>query len=388
MISWVRKFGCCLLMLSLLACQEAQKPSPKGEHDRRYRVTQKASLKSLHFTGNIQALKEHSLVAPLDAVIEHMPVHYGGEVSKGRMAFRLHSADLQKQYNEVLTEYLKAKDSFSISKNKFQGTETLWTSGLIPKNSYINERSSLDNARIAMLQSQRKFRDLMDKMGIEDGTLTALSLKNFDGVQKALAQKHDTIYLNAPETGILLYPPKSTEDKSQRLAVGSAVKAGQVVALVGDLSGVRVDIDVPEIDVDKIHRGMTAKVRGVALGNAVLEGELVAINAQAASAGSSSLPVFSATVEVTELSEEQRQRVRVGMSASVELILDAYKQLMIPIQAVRLQKGKSVVQVVESNGSLSKREVRTGAANGDEVAVLDGLKEGEEIVIYGRTSAS
>lgn len=388
MIAWLRRLGCCLLLLSLLACKEAQKPSATGEHDRRYRVTPKASLTSLHFTGNIQALKEYSLVTPLDAVIEHMPVHYGGELSRGQMAFRLHSADLQKQYNEVLTEYLKAKDSFSISKNKFQGTETLWRSGLIPKNTYINERSSLDNARIAMLQSQRKFGDLMDKMGIKDSTLSALSLKNFDKVQKALAQKHDIIALNAPASGILLYPPKSNEDKSQRLAVGSAVKAGQVVALIGDLSGVRVDIDVPEIDVDKIHRGMGAKVRGVALGNAVLEGTLVAINAQAASAGSSSLPVFSATVEVTALSDEQRQRVRVGMSANVELILDTYQQLMLPIQAVRLQKGKSVVQVVDSSGRLSERAVRTGAANGDEVAILDGLKEGEEVVIHGRTPDS
>lgn len=368
------------LLCLLSGCDDtAKKTTAKTET---IRVQRQALHKTLHFPGTVQPLQENSIISPFDAVIEAMPADYGEALEKHALAFTLTSSELQKQYNDSLTEYLKSKDSYTIATSKFQGAQELWDAGLISKNSYTSEQSTLNNARISLLQNQKKFSDLLEKMGHNPDEWGALNLTEFDKVRQALSGNNNQIQIYSPHVGILLYPPKSGEDKNARLRVGSVVKAGQVLGLIGDLNGIRVEIEVPEIDIDKIFRGMKAKISGAALGQEAIDGELIAVNGQAAPTSGNNLPVFSAVVVAKHLTTEQKKRVRVGMSANVELALDSYRQLVIPINAVQFDNGKSVVQVLSKKGEPQSRIIQTGAAMQDKVAILSGLKEGEEIVIY------
>lgn len=368
-------------LLCLLTACERTHTVPK-QKVQTLRVEKQALHKTLHFPGTIQAIQENSIISPFEAVIEAMPVNYGEALEKHALAFTLNSSELQKQYNDTLTDYLKSKDSFSIAQSKFQGAQELWEAGLVSKNTFNSEQSSLNNARISMLQNQKKFSDLQVKMGNTSNDWASLSLAEFEKVRSALSGKNNQIKIYSPHSGILLYPPKTGEDKSSQLRVGSVVKAGQVLGLIGDLDGIRIEIDIPEIDIDKVHRGMKAKIRGAAFGDSPLAGELVAINGQALAASGNSLPVFNAIVVAKHLNSKQKQRIRIGMSATVELALDDYKQLIIPITAIQFDKGKSIVQVISAKGASQPRTIRTGAAMQDKVVVVSGLSEGEEIAIH------
>ncbi|NSL17269.1 efflux RND transporter periplasmic adaptor subunit [Tatlockia micdadei] len=338
--------------------------------------------KSLYFTGTIQPLHESALTSPMDAVVETLHYHYGQHVKKGDVVVTLNSNELQKQYNDTLTEYLKAKDNFTVAQSKFNGTQELWNAGLISKNNFLSEKSSLATAKVSLIQATRRLTEMLEKM--DDGNaqnLSELNIAEFEKVRQALAGQHNLIHLKAPADGVLLYPPKSGEENSGKLSVGSTVKAGQVLALIGDLTGVSVEIDIPEIDIDKIRPGMRAKVTGVALGNHVLKGELVAVNAQATTTPGGALPSFSAVVEVKALNELQRPWIKVGMSAEIEIAVDSNEQLLVPITAVRQEKGRSIVKIITKNGSPETRVVTTGAALADKVVVASGLKSGD-VVAY------
>ncbi len=76
-----------------------------------------------------------------------------------------------------------------------------------------------------------------------------------------------------------------------------------------------MEIDVPEIDIDKIRPGMQATISGVAFGRHQLKGKLVAVNAQASNTSTGGLPSFTAVVEVNSLTPEQQSWIKVGMSA-------------------------------------------------------------------------
>ncbi|WP_232220322.1 efflux RND transporter periplasmic adaptor subunit [Legionella tunisiensis] len=89
--------------------------------------------KTLYFSGTIQPLQESTLTSPMDAIVETMHYHYGQLVKKGDIVVTLNSTDLQRQYNDTLTEYLKAKDNFTVAKAKFIGTQELWDAGLLSK---------------------------------------------------------------------------------------------------------------------------------------------------------------------------------------------------------------------------------------------------------------
>ena len=187
------------------------------------------------------------------------------------------------------------------------------------------------------------------------------------------------IHIKTPSDGVLLYPPKASEDKSNRITVGSPTKAGQLLALVGDLSGIRVEIDVPEIDIDKIKPGMAATVRGVAFAKQALKGQLVTVNAQASTSNGGTLPSFSAIVEVSGLDAKQQSFVKVGMSASIELAIDSTDKLLIPIATITQKNGKSIVYVRNAKGSFSPQIVVTGAALADKVVIDSGLNVGDVI---------
>ncbi len=379
-----------LLLISVLVCiiaacgSEPKQTSQSQQH--RFEVKKIPVQKTLHFSGSIQPLHEHSLNTPVDAVVESVNYQYGQWVKKGEVILTLNSSQLEKLYNETLTEYLKAKDNFTIARTKFNGTQDLWAAGLLSKNNYLSEKSSMDNARVSLMQSTRKLSEMLEKMDEETvpdiADLSELSLSEFDKVRTALTTRHNLIHIKASSDGILLYPPKSSEDKSGHLTVGNTVKADQVIGLIGDLSGVRVEIDVPEIDIDKIYTGMDASVRGIAFGKEELHGKLVSVNAQASNSNSASLPSFSALVEIQTLSERQKKYIKIGMSAAIELSINSKDQLMVPIKALTQEEGQTAVKVKDKNGKVRTQIVTTGAAQADKVTVTSGLHEGD-VVLYG-----
>ncbi len=356
--------------------------NPRDTQFIRYSVSPQPLHQSLFFTGIIQPLHEIALTCPIDAVVESMPYHYGQAVKQGDIVITLNSSELEKQYNDTLTEYLKAKDSFGVAQARFNGTQELWRAGLISKNNYLSEKSSLNTVRISLMQSTQKLSDMLKKMddtGKQD--LSMLTIAEFNKVQKALNGHHNLIHLKTPAEGILLYPPKAAEDKSNRVAVGSTVKSGQVIALIGDVTGVHVEIDIPETDINKIHQGMTAHVTGAALGKHRLKGRVVSVNTQAIPGNTGTSPFFTAIVEVRDLNPEQRAAIKIGMSAAIELMIDQEKQLIIPIKAIKQDNGKRLVTVQNKDGSQEIREVFTGIATADQVVIDRGLKKGE-IVVY------
>jgi multidrug efflux pump subunit AcrA (membrane-fusion protein) len=345
-------------------------------------VKKTAVHKILYFNGVLQPLHESTITSPADAVVESVGFHYGQHIKQGDIVFTLNSSALQQQYNDTLTEYLKAKDNYAISKARFTGTEDLWDSGLISKNNYLSEKSSLNTIRITLVQSTQKLTDMLDKMGDVSDDITAnLSLAEFDKVRMALTSQHNLIRLKANHHGVLLYPPKAAGDNSNKISVGSTVKSGEVLSLIGDMSGVSVEIDVPEVDIAEIKVGMPAIVRGIALGSRPLVGKVVAVNAQASTNNTGTLPSFTANVEVNHLDAMVRPLIKVGMSATVELAVDSQDKLLVPISAIRQNHGKNVVKIQTSPNKFRLQPVITGPVQEDQVIIESGLNPGDVVML-------
>lgn len=334
---------------------------------------------SLYFTGIIQPLNETALTSPVEAIIEKIHHNYGESLHLGDVVLTLNSRALEKQYNETFTEYLKSKDTFEIAQAKFNGTQELWDAGLISKNNYLSEQSSLNTMRITFLQAKQKLTEIREKIN-DKQDVSNLDINQFNQIQKELDSHHNLVDLKAHVSGVLLYPPKNSMDKISRITLGAHVKANQIIALIGDTSGIHIDIEIPETDIQKIHLDMPAHITSTVLGQRVLMGKVVSINTQATPGQSGNASFFNASVEVKNLSDEARSTLKIGMSATIELIYESEKQLMIPIKAVRHIEGKKQIIVQHQDGTYEKREVITGAATADQVVIEHGLQAGERVV--------
>ncbi|EIK71493.1 efflux transporter, RND family, MFP subunit [Pseudomonas synxantha BG33R] len=83
-------------------------------------------------------------------------------------------------------------------------------------------------------------------------------------------------------------------------------------------------------------------------------------------------------------------RLRIAMTAQVRIVLDtAEAALMVPVAALgaRNADGSYPVRVLDAKGKAVERNVRTGINNNVKVQILDGLAEGDKVVIGDATPA-
>jgi len=89
------------------------------------------------------------------------------------------------------------------------------------------------------------------------------------------------------------------------------------------------------------------------------------------------------TCTVHILVDNPEEEVKPGMHAEVEIAADIYKdRLLVPQEAVLVRGGRKLVFVVEE-GLAKWRYVEVGLENEDYAEVLDGVKEGEAVIVEG-----
>ena len=122
-------------------------------------------------------------------------------------------------------------------------------------------------------------------------------------------------------------------------------------------------------------------------------GDEVAIEAKA-SAGSSFTGTITAITPVADQTTRQfpvefsvansSKALKAGMMGTVHLTIgEARHQLVIPVGAVLYEGEQAYVYLVEA-GYAARRDLQTGLNSGEQVAVLAGLSEGEQVISRGQ----
>ena len=79
-------------------------------------------------------------------------------------------------------------------------------------------------------------------------------------------------------------------------------------------------------------------------------------------------------------------RIKAGMFAKVKLITDTHSNIVIVSESALVNRyGDTYVFVVSPDSSVEKRVVKAGIRVDDKREILDGLKDGEEVVVRGQT---
>lgn len=88
------------------------------------------------------------------------------------------------------------------------------------------------------------------------------------------------------------------------------------------------------------------------------------------------------TYIVDVLPDQTPDFMRSGMTANVTFFIESQKDiLLIPNEAIKVQEGRTVVNLLDPNGKSQAKEVKVGISDGKNTAVLEGLKEGDTIFI-------
>jgi membrane fusion protein (multidrug efflux system) len=79
------------------------------------------------------------------------------------------------------------------------------------------------------------------------------------------------------------------------------------------------------------------------------------------------------------------QLLKPGMLLTVELVKDLTQALIIPEEAVILDRDKKFVLLVKADNKVEKREIATGRRSPGKVEIISGLNAGQQVIISGIT---
>jgi multidrug efflux pump subunit AcrA (membrane-fusion protein) len=200
---------------------------------------------------------------------------------------------------------------------------------------------------------------------VERGEVIALVDPSRPGVSYELSPVY------APVRGVVVSSPP---------AVGSTVTTSTVIVNLSGNSAVQVEARIPEREVGQLAPGLRAQ-----LSLEAFPGETFSAVVQRVS------PVVDPDSRTKQIilkfdgPANRISRINPGMFARIRLNTRTYNRvLVIPAEAVIEFRGTNCVYVVQEGDQVSLREITTGVTVDDQVQILSGLEEGEDVVIQGQ----
>jgi HlyD family secretion protein len=355
-----------------------------------------------------------NVVAPFDGPVKEKRFDYGQQVERGATLLVMDTSDIEIRVRDARADLIKAQSAeatlrnwsqsgevitargnvqasdqaFQELKRRAASTKALLDQGIVAQQEYDG---MLDQLRTTELQNRSAHRDLqnvLDRGNDEAIRVGELQLENVKAKDKDLEDQLAHAIVTAPVAGVILRPPEDSgsgsSSSSRTVEVGAHVNKGQAVVAIGNLEQLGVSGSVDEVDVNKVAVGQTVEIRNDAFSGPTISGHLTAVSTQADSGtGGRALPTFTVKAVIDQIMPEQRQRIRVGMTANLSILLYSNPTAMVvPVEAVSQNPdGGASVRVKDSSGAIAAVPVVLGITTLDGVEIRSGLNAGDQIVI-------
>lgn len=379
--------GVALLAVGVIAAVVvARGRESKGLEVQTAKVSRQEIVQKVSATGRIQPETQVKISADVSAKIKRLGVVEGQWVEKGAFLVEL---DRER--------YLAAVESAEANVRSVNANAS------VARENRERARKEFERSKELIgreLESQADFDAKQTAWQVEEARYKS-ALAQVEQAGALLKQSRDdlsktTIY--APMSGTV----SELNKEAGEIALGSQFQA-DVILVIADLSVMEAQVNVDENDIVSIHPGQAAEVQADALLAQPLVGKVseISSSANSAAAGTSEQKTeFEIRIAITG----PPKTLRPGMTASADIVTHTNPTALgVPLQCVALRtvdqlmrKGEKrkdaearfkpdrdgfveVVFVIEK-GKAVARQVKTGIQSDEQIEILEGLREGEEVV--------
>lgn len=369
-----------LLVLCVSACHRSEHgdKGATGKSSNTYKVTQKSYPTNLYFTSTMEPIVSMVVPTSYGGVITQKHFKYGDHVTKDQLLFVIQSSALASKYRQEITSYLQDKNQYETALVSFRNGKELYKAQVIDRQTFEEKRTNLQNAMLTYINQEQSLRHFMKPLPKSaQFDYSQLFLKNTAFVKHILEKPLSHITIRSPMEGVALLP-KGDNKAGAALTIGDSVKQDQNLTRIGDMHGLVLRFTVSEDKVNRIKVGQAVTVSSPALPGMQFNGRVEAISSQATPGGSTAS--FPAVAVIHHLTPENVRKMRVGISAQLQMQLPNPPAIYVPIRAVHVRNGMEQVQLVEG-GKKRWVSVGTGKTTYNQVEVTNGLKVGQIIAL-------
>lgn len=309
-------------------------------------------------SGNVGVDQIANIDPTISGTVTDLAVKVGDSVKKGQFLFNIEndqlgvdvsraSASLQQAQNAVDSAELgvrQAKADYDAAKKKDDSYTSKQRAVLKDKIDIAEQGVTAAQksyvATAADFQSQKTDANKRRVVAPIDGTVNAINIKNGDDLGKTSS--------------------------------GSSLTDTPII--IGDLSTLKVDVQVNEVDISNVKIGQRVELVLDAIADLEATGRVEKIDSLGTV--SSGVVTYNVTIAFDSLDE----RIKPEMSVSASIITNIKQGVVtVPNSAIKTQNGKSSVQVLVGQVSESLK-VEIGVANSTVTEIISGIREGENIV--------
>ncbi len=282
---------------------------------------------------------------------------------------------------------LLAYSSYLKSQSDVLRLEGVTDSGAISAKQLVAAQSSR-NADLATFQSRieqvefelRTALLLASQAATEAGTRVSVATTN---LRILGCDEEDIVSIDPERQGQAIsdYPIRAPFDGtviSKDAALKEQVRPSSQILSIADLNNVWITADVYEQNVPLLNSlaGKTLTIRNEAWPDRTFEAKIFYTG--------DIMDDATRTISMRAIAENPEQLLKPGMFVQIELpgLIDE-SALIVPKSAVLEHEGRQFVFVQTGEDAFARRDVQVGEAGKEEIIVLDGLKEGEEVVSSG-----
>ncbi len=363
----------------LLACSHQEK-----SHEQTIITVKETQLKNhIYYSGIIQPLKTFVVMSPEEGIVESMNFHYGDLVNHQQLLFTIHSEKFLSEYKTALMQYIKSKTEFNNNRGQLTEAKFLYQNKLISDDDFKSKQTNFYTAQLSMVESENTLTTLIKQLDVKGFNFYSLTIEDIDKINQILHAEDGSqkIRILAPSKGVVLVPMKNeaSENVQKKILIGNEVKKGDMLAMIGDISGFVIHINVNEFNVNQLKVGQDVIVTGSAFPKYILQGKIANIDHQAQSSGGG-LPVFPVEILVPDLIPDARANIHIGMSAKVDISIETPPVITLPLTAIFSKNNMSYVKIKKGE-KIMEMPVKTGLTTASSVVIESSLKVGDRVVI-------
>jgi HlyD family secretion protein len=329
--------------------------------------------------------------------------------------YKLSLQELELRIQEARSEIAQSQANVQLQNRQRDGMQQLFDLGyrglgdldqsryrlLQAQDSLKRAQNSLDNAvsarrKLMQYENEMMLKTLQGSLATAERTLQQVQIDNASLLSQALATKNaaeaalqkeqekldryrlmiSKCKIQAPHEGMVVY---GTNDGEPEVGEGFYVYERQRLLTLPNLSQMQVKTSVHESVLLDIQPGLPATISVDAFSDHKFHGSVKSVLSipRQSSWLTSDIKIYETIVTI----DEEVDQLKPGMTAVVEIALEPLRDVvMAPVQAVVVMGGESWCYVQARDG-VERRTVRLGRTNNELVHVVEGLNEGDNLVL-------
>jgi len=295
--------------------------------------------------GTLKPFEEVIVSSEVDGIAKNIRVDEGTPVSKGMLLAEINETDyrLEARRAEAVLKQMEA----SLANTKFE----------------YERKAALHKEELV---TRQQFDDISARLTLADGEL--------DRAKASLALAREKL------SKTRIYFPLRGAVKEKKVTTGDYVRNGTALIVIIQSDPIKLNFTVPEKEVEKLKIGQDVQFRVDSFPDREFKGRVRNIYP--------SLEERTRTLQVEALVPNHDNRLKPGLFAKVTLYTgEARDMVVVPITAILYDNAKVKVFVAEGNVAREK-EIKIGNKYGEFLEIVEGLKQGEIIVVAGQNNLS